>query len=92
MTALSVLGLAAGACFAYCGVIPAYHTWKAGRSIGVPILTAWLIFLGGIGMYTYLTLLTRTFNGVLAFNYFVETASWGIIVWYQYKPRKISKE
>jgi hypothetical protein len=81
-----VLGALAGLGFALCGVPAAYHTARAGRSVGTPVLTAWLIFGSGIAMYLYL-LLTYGFNPLLAVNYLVEVVSWAVVLKYHYFPR-----
>lgn len=82
---LELLGLVAGACFAGCGIPTMFKTIKLGKSIGTPIDIAWLIFIGGITMYTYLYL-KFGFDWVLAFNYTIEIISWGVIVKYHYFP------
>lgn len=81
---LELWGLIAGAFFAYCGIPAMRRTLKAGKSVGTPIDVAWCIFLGGITMYSYLTI-KNGFDWVLAVNYFIEIVSWGIIVRYHYK-------
>lgn len=90
MSPISFIGLLAGFCFAYCGVPAAWATIKAGRSIGTPVSIAWMIVLGTISMYTYLTVL-HGFDPILTLNYSVEGLSWGTIVWYHYRPRPKTK-
>lgn len=87
MTAIQLIGLLGGFCFAYCGVPAAYHTARAGRSIGTPVSVAWMIFAGAVLMYTYLTVL-HGFDAILTVNYTVEAASWATVVWFHYLPRK----
>jgi hypothetical protein len=84
MLLIKLLGIIGGFCFAYCGVPAAYHTIKAGKSIGTPISIAWMITIGAIAMYLYL-LCTYGFDTILTINYSVETLSWAIIVVYHYK-------
>lgn len=86
MTLLSLVGLLGGVCFAYCGVPTAWRTARSGRSIGTPVSVAWMIFLGGILMYYYLTA-AHGFDPILAVNYGVEIASWAVVVWFHYRPR-----
>jgi hypothetical protein len=84
---IKLLGLLGGFCFAYCGVPAAYATWRAGKSVGTPVSIAWMIFLGAVFMYLYLTA-SYGLDLILTLNYFIEAASWGLIVFYHYFPRK----
>lgn len=84
---LKIIGLAGGFCFAYCGVPTAWATIKKGASTGMPVITAWMISVGGILMYWYLTA-SFGFDWVLAVNYLVEVVSWLIVVKYHYRPKK----
>lgn len=88
MTALGIIG---GICFAWCGVPAAWSTFKAGRSIGTPVTVAWLILVGAVAMYLYL-LATYGLNWLLTVNYSVEAASWAVVVWFHYLPRKRTHE
>lgn len=83
---LKILGLVGGFCFAYCGVPAAYATWKIGKSIGTPLSVAWMILVGSIAMYSYLTV-KHGFDAILTINYSVEALSWGVIVFYSHFPR-----
>lgn len=80
---IRLLGIIGGLCFAYCGVPTALKTWRAGKSIGTPISVAWMIFLGAVAMYAYLTA-SYGFDWLLTVNYGVEAFSWLIVVWYHY--------
>jgi hypothetical protein len=84
---VSIVGLLGGLCFAYCGVPTAWRTIRAGCSQGTPASVAWMIFLGGILMFAYLAA-SYGFDRLLAANYAVETASWGVVVWFHHFPRK----
>lgn len=84
---IELLGILGGFCFAYAGVPGAIATWKAGKSIGIPIFTSWLIFLGTIFLYAYLYL-SYGFDWILTINYSIEGISWGIIIKYHYLERK----
>jgi hypothetical protein len=84
---IKLLGLLGGICFAYCGVPAAYVTARAGRSIGTPISIAWMIFLGAVFMYSYLTA-SYGFDAILTVNYSIEALSWALIVFYHYFPRR----
>lgn len=79
------LGALAGIGFALCGVPAAWRCYRAGNANGVPILTAWLIFVSGIAMYFYL-FFTYGWNPLLAVNYAVEVGSWGVVLSYRYMP------
>lgn len=81
---LCLIGLLGGFCFAYCGVPVAYQTVKTGRSLGTPISIAWMISLGCVFLYSYLTI-KNGFDLILTLNYSVEFISWMIIVLYYYK-------
>ena len=70
-----------------CGVPAAYKTIRAGKSLGTPISIAWMIFLGSIFMYSYLTL-TYGFDIIITLNYSIEAVSWGILVLYHYLTKK----
>lgn len=83
---LYLLGLLGGMCFAYAGVPSALATFKAGKSIGIPISTALLIFSGTILLYAYLYL-SYGFDWILTLNYSIEAISWGVIVRYHYWER-----
>jgi hypothetical protein len=82
----TILGLLGGFCFAYCGVPAAYRTARAGRSVGTPVSVAWMILVGAVAMYSYLTAL-HGFDPILTVNYAVEAVSWGVVVWFHYLPR-----
>jgi hypothetical protein len=84
---INILALIGGFCFAYCGVLPAIATAKAGKSVGTPVAIAWMIVVGAVAMYFYL-LAEYGFNFLLTINYFVEAASWAVIVFYHYFPRR----
>lgn len=88
---IKLLGILGGLFFSYCGVPAAWATFKAKRSVGVPIGTAWMIVLGGICMYSYMTL-SYGLDWILTINYAVEVASWAVIVWYHYFPKKMLGE
>ena len=85
---IQLLGVIGGILFAYAGVPSAIATIKAGKSIGVPILTALLIFFGTIFLYAYL-FLSYGFDLVLTINYTIEALSWGVIIKYHYFERKV---
>ena len=85
---ISIVGILGGFCFAYCGVPAAWTAWKLKRNPGIPISTAWMITLGGILMYTYLTV-KNGFDWILLINYTIETLSWGLIVWLTYFPKNL---
>jgi uncharacterized protein with PQ loop repeat len=77
---LSLLGLFAGCCFAFCGVPAAWSAFKTKKTM-TPTSIAAMIFVGAITMYVYLFLLYG-FNPVLTFNYIIEMVSWGIVLRY----------
>ena len=81
---ISLLGIVAGAFFAYAAVPQALRTIKAGKHLGTPIDLAIVIFLGTILMAAYL-FFSYGFNLILAVNYTVEAWSWGVLIWYWYK-------
>lgn len=80
------LGLIGGALFA-AGCIPmAVRTWLAGRDIGTPLETQWLLFLACI---FYTVFLFGEFGpGYAAFWFLaIEVVCWGVALWYHYFPR-----
>lgn len=83
---IKLLGILGGLCFSYCGIPTAYLTHRAGKSIGTPVSVAWMIFLGALFMYGYL-LGSYGFDLILTANYLIEAASWGLIVYFHYRPR-----
>jgi hypothetical protein len=86
ITPTQLIGLIGGLCFAYCGVPAAYQALKDGLT-RTPVVVAWMICIGGVLMYTYLTI-QHGFDWVLAVNYTVEVTSWAIVVLYHYYPRE----
>jgi|SRR5712692_3488580 len=78
----TILGLAGGSLFAYAAVPQAIRTIRAGRHLGVPLDLVAAILGGTVAMYGYLTW-TRGFDWVLAVNYSVEAASWGVLGFYR---------
>ncbi len=83
---IEIMGLLGGLCFAYAGVPAAIATFKAGKSIGISVLTAWLIFAGTVFLYVYL-FARNGFDPIITLNYFVEAVSWITIIKYHYFPR-----
>lgn len=82
------IGMVGGLILGFCGARPAYATVRKGGSIGTPIDAALMIFSGVVLIYTYLCL-SYGFDGLLAFTYITEIASWGLICWYHFFPRKV---
>jgi hypothetical protein len=80
------LGILAAACFAFCGVPAAVNSLVDGRS-QPPASVSAPIFIGACSMYYYITA-TFGFDLLLFGSYFVEIVSWGIILWYNLRPRK----
>lgn len=87
MTIALLFGLIGGTCFAWCGVPVALATWRAGKSVGTPVSVALLILTGGLSMFAYL-LLSYGLDWLLAGNYLVEVASWAVVAWYHFLPRR----
>ena len=84
---IEVIGLLGGLCFAYAGIPSAIATHKAGKSIGISLLTSWLILLGTILLYIYLYIKSG-FDWIITVNYSVEALSWAVIIRYHYFPTK----
>jgi hypothetical protein len=84
---LKTIGLIGGFCFAYAALPASIATCKAGKSIGTPLSLAWLVLLGTIFMYIYLTV-SHGLDWVITVNYAAEAITWLIILWYHYFPRK----
>jgi len=82
MAPLPLLGLIAGAFFAYAAVPAALRTLRAGKHLGTPLDIIVTIFLGTLLMFSYLTL-AYGFNWVLALNYTIEALSWGTLLFYR---------
>lgn len=86
-----LLVIIAGLCFGYAAVPSAWACMKLGKNPGIPILTAWMVFVGVITMYAYLLvqfmLPAHHIDIFLTVNYIVEALSWGVILWYNYFPR-----
>lgn len=78
---ISLLGIVAGAFFAYAAVPQAIRTIRAGKHLGTPVDLAAIIFIGTLLMWSYL-FLTYGFNLILTINYAVEAWSWGVLLWY----------
>jgi hypothetical protein len=85
VTALHWLGLLGGSLFAYAAVPQAIRTIRAGRHLGVPLDIALAIFGGTLVMYAYLHA-SHGFDWVIAVNYAVEAASWGVLLFYRLRP------
>ena len=77
---LSLLGLFAGFCFAFCGVPAAVSAFRTKKTM-TPTSIAAMIFVGAIAMYAYLFLLYG-YNPILTFNYVIEMLSWGVVLRY----------
>ena len=91
MTLLPALGLLGGACFAFAAVPTAVTAIRTGRNPGVPINLAWCVFSGTVLVYSYLVFKFFVVSGidwVLSANYYVEAASWSVILYYHYIPRQ----
>jgi hypothetical protein len=87
MTALiKLLGLLGGSFFTYCGIPVAWATFRAGRSIGTPIVLGWCIPAGVICTYAYI-ILTYGFDTVITVNDSIEFMSWTTILFYHYFPK-----
>ena len=87
MSIIQIVGLLGGLCFAYCGVPAAYQAIKQGFT-QTPVIVAWMICIGGVLMYVYLTA-QHGIDWVITINYTVEVVSWAIVVFYHYSPRRI---
>lgn len=81
------IGAAAGFCFAYCGVPIAWKTYRAGKSLGTPVVTAIGICLGTLLAWFYL-FFTYGLDVLLTINYTVEFLSWFIVIIYHYKGKR----
>ena len=80
-----LIGLVGGAIFAVGCVPMAYKTWRAGRSLGTPLETQWLLFWGCV---LYSIYLFGAFGMQLPFWFLViEVVSWGVALVYYYFPR-----
>jgi hypothetical protein len=85
---LELIGIIGGFLFA-AGCVPmAYRTWHAGKDIGTPLETQWLLFLACI---FYSIFLFGTFGAsYIAFWFLaVEVVCWGVALWYHYFPRPL---
>jgi hypothetical protein len=80
---VKVLGILGGLFFCYCGVPTCIRTVRAGKSLGTPVDIAWMILLGSIAMWLYMTC-QYGMDIILSINYGIEALSWGIITWYHY--------
>jgi uncharacterized protein with PQ loop repeat len=76
-----LFGFIGGVCFAFAAVPTAMRCIRTGRASGTPMSIAWAVFVGCICLYTYLTGL-HGFDWLLTLIYGVETASWGVVLWY----------
>jgi hypothetical protein len=88
-TLVNLLGIIGGFCFAYCGVPAAYLAIKHGYT-KTPAIVSWMICLGGIFMYSYLTL-SHGFDTIITINYTVEVLSWAVVLKYNYFERVLWK-
>lgn len=84
---LKLLGALAGYCFCASGFPVALSVWKNGHAVGIPVMSAWLIFSGTILMFSYLTL-SYGFDWLLLLIYSLEALTWGVVIWYSYFPRR----
>lgn len=87
MSPVALLGAIGGIAFACCGVPVAWATLRAGKSVGTPVSIALFCILGSLATYAYL-LLTYGFNPLLTANYSVEFATWAVVAWYHFFPRR----
>lgn len=84
MSAVSILGILGGFCFAVAGIPSAVQAVKDGKTY-VPALTSWPIFLGVLSLYFYLLLL-HGFDPILAWVYGIEGAAWAVVLKYTHFP------
>lgn len=84
---IALLGVLAGACFAYAAVPEAFATLRASRHRGAPLSICVAVLSGTILMYSYL-LLTNGFDALLAVVYSVEALSWGVLTCFGVWGRK----
>lgn len=83
---IQLLGIAGNIAFGWACIPTAWATMKAGHSIGTPIGLAWNIFLACCLFYGY-TLLQYTYDPILWICGLVEITSYGIVIWFHYRPR-----
>ena len=82
---IEATGIIGGALFAIGCVPMAVRTWMAGRTLGTPIETQWLLFLGCV---LYSIYLFGAFGIQIPFWFLViEVVSWGVALRYYYWPR-----
>lgn len=81
---LELLGLLGGALFAFAAWPAAIDAIKCGRT-HTPTSICWSIFVGCICLFSYL-FLKHGFNPTLTAVYGVETAAWGILLYYRHFP------
>ena len=79
------LGIIGGGMFA-AGCVPiAFNTVRAGKDLGTPLSTQWLLFLACVLFGVYLF---GEFGPELPFFFLaIEVACWGAVLWYHYFPR-----
>src|SRR5262245_38725937 len=79
------IGFIGGTLFAAACIPMAFYTWRAGRDLGTPLPTQWLLF---IACLLYAIYLYGAFGPHLPFAFLlIEVICWGIALWFHYRPR-----
>lgn len=84
-----IIGMLGTLAFAYACVPTAWATWKAGRSIGTPVILAWNILIACILFYAYF-LLAHGLDWLVIICGLIEIAAYGVVIWYHYFPKGIA--
>lgn len=84
---IEIIGIIGGALFA-AGCIPmAWRTYHAGRDVGTPLETQWLLFLA-CAVYSWYLFGAFGPEHIAFWFLVIEVACWGLALWYHYFPRK----
>ena len=81
------LGTLGGICFAVAAEPSAVRVARAGKNVIVPHSLAWAVLSGLSFTITYIFLALR-FDLLLALSFGTEIASYVVILWYTYHPRR----
>jgi len=84
---INIIGTLGNLGFAYACLPTAWKTFKAGKSIGVPVSLAWNIWVSCLLFYSY-TFLSYTDDILVWIGGMVEISSYTVVLWYHYLPRR----